>query len=50
VYWVKKSANPSEVAKKTVLGFGGAWHEGHQDSDHINSFVPMRPIPEKQLQ
>ncbi len=45
-----QSEKSSEASRCTiaVLGFGGAWHEGHQDSDHINSFVPMRPIPENQ--
>jgi hypothetical protein len=45
-----KSEKSDDASRCTiaVLGFGGAWHEGHQDSDHINSFVQMRPIPEKQ--
>jgi DNA-binding transcriptional ArsR family regulator len=28
-----------------VLGFDGVWHEGNQDSGHINSFVPLLPVP-----
>ena len=45
----EKSADASRCTL-ALLGFGGTWHEEHQDSDHINSFVPMRPIPEKQWQ
>ncbi len=45
----EKSADSSRCTI-AVLGFDGAWHEGHQDSDHINSFVPLRPVPKNQLE
>ncbi len=43
----EKSADSSRCTI-AVLAFDGAWHEGHQDSDHINSFVPLRPLPKNQ--
>jgi hypothetical protein len=27
-----------------VLGFDGVWHEGHEDSDNTNSYVPLSKL------